>query len=260
MVITLVFLTAVVGFIGFGNVRDLAADLAASYTSTTGQVVDEGTEGVLEGSRRSKHWEEYRTVTVTFDVPGTVGHAEIRSDTIQIGETIDVWVRDQTGEVALTAPVGPDFWQWFWAVTMSLPALLLAWWLFVAVRNSVRLITFHPGSRQPDFVFALNGVSASTTGRNGKRRLLQLSGVIESSVDEARAGQYAQLMAPQTLTPAVSDFPSQILGYRVSQGAVDGIVVLRLPDTDAWWVATLTFPANATSAATASVARPIASE
>lgn len=256
LVIILVFLTTVAGFIGFGNVRDLAADLTASYTTTTGQVVDEGTELVLEGSRRSKHWEEYRTVTVTYDVPGTVGSDEIRSDTIQVGDTLDVWVRDQTGEVALEAPAGPDFWQWFWAATMSLLTLLLAWWLLVAVRNSVRLLAFRPDARRPDFVFSLSGVSASTSGRNGKRQLLELSGLIESSADGERVGQRAQLMAPEQHTPAVPGFPPRILGYRVSQGAVDGIVVLHLPDADAWWVATLTFPANSTVAATASVARP----
>lgn len=245
LVIALVFLTALAGFVGFGNVRDLAADLTASYTSTTGQVVDEGTERVLEGSRRSKHWEEYRTVTVTYDVPGTAGSDEIRSDTIQVGETLDVWVRDQTGEVALEAPAGPDFWQWFWAVTTTLLTLLLAWWLFVTVRNSFRLLAFRPDARKPDFVFALSGVSAVNGGRNGKLQLLELAGGIESSAGEQRVGERATLSSAVKQTPPVATFPPRILGYRVSARSItDGIVILHLPDTDAWWAATLTFPSS----------------
>ncbi|OII39214.1 hypothetical protein [Plantibacter sp. MMLR14_011] len=245
LVITLIFLTAVAGFIGFGNVRDLAADLTASYTTTTGQVVDEGTERVLEGSRRSKHWEEYRTVTVTYDVPGTAGSDEIRSDTIQVGETLEIRVRDQTGEVTLEAPAGPDFWQWFWAVTMSLLTALLAWWSVVAVRNSIRLLAFRPGTRQPDVVFALSGAVPRATGRNGRRQVLELTGRIESSSDGLRVGEPATLTVPASHTAAVSGFPPRIPGYRVSQRATeDGIVVVHLPESDVWWAATLTFPST----------------
>ncbi|SKC41123.1 hypothetical protein [Plantibacter cousiniae (nom. nud.)] len=251
LVVTLAFLTAVPAYIAFGNVGGLASDLTARYTTTTGQVVDEGTERVLEGSRRSKHWEEYRTVTVDYDVPGTAGSDEIRSDTIQVGETLDVWVRDQTGKVALEQPAGPDFWQWFWAVTMSLLTALLAWSLVIAVRNSIRLAAFRPDGRQPDFVFALGGVSTTTTGKDGKKRLLEFTGLIESSADGARVGERGQLTAPAKHTPVVPVPPARILGYRISSGAVDGIVVLYLPEADTWWVATLSFPANLQMAPTA---------
>jgi hypothetical protein len=244
LIIALVVLAGFAGFIAVGNVRGLAADVTATYTPTTGHVVSEGTDRVLEGSRRNKHWVEHRTITVEYDIAGDVGSDDVRSDTIQVGDTLDIWVRDQTGDVALESPDAPGFWQWLWAIVMPILTVLLAWGLVVAVRTSIRLSSFRPDGKPADFVFALQDISVKHTGRNGKKSVLHLAGILESSVNGKRVGERAQLVVAAKNAPTGPTYPPRIVGYRLTPGSEGGIVILHTPELEAWWVANLTFPAD----------------
>jgi hypothetical protein len=244
LVLVLILLTGFAAFVGFSSVKNLATDLTATYTPTTGEVISEGTERVREGSRRNRHWVEHRTITVEYDAAGTAGTDDVRSDTIQVGETIDIWVQDQNGQVELEEPAGPDFWQWFWAIAVSLVTILLAWGLVVAVINSIRLQNFRPDGRQPDFVFVLQDIEAKDTGRRGNKRMLHLGGVLESNVDGKRLGERVQLAVPAKNAPQAPTYPPRIAGYRVNPRSESGLVIVHTPELQAWWVANLAFAAD----------------
>lgn len=258
LVIVVVFFTALSAFFAVSNVRTLAADAAATYTSTTGEVVSEGTQRVIEGSRRNRHWVEYRAVTIEHTVPGTSGSDEVRSDTIQVGDTLDIWVRDQTGDVQLEAPTPPDFWQWFWAVTMSVITALFVWGLIVTLRNTVRLMAFRPDGRTPDFTFALQNIAVVNGGRKGKTRTLQLTGAMLQSTTATRVGARAELSSSAKAMPEAPTYPPQLLGYSLKPGAESDIVVIHAPELSAWWIAHLRYPGDLTTSP-AQDAKPAAS-
>jgi len=242
LVIVVVFFTALSGFFAVTNIRDLTADALATYTPTTGEVVSEGTERVIEGSRRNRHWEEYRTVTVEHSVPGTSGSDQVRSDSIQVGETLDIWVRDQTGDVQLEEPTPPDFWQWFWTVAMTILTLLLVWALVVTILNTVRILSFRPDGRTPDFVFGLQNIAVVNSGRKGKNRTLQFTGAMLQSTTPTRVGARAELSSSAKSMPDAPTYPAQLSGYNLAPGVENGIVVLHAPELNAWWVAQLRYP------------------
>ena len=241
LVLTLVFFTAVIGFIGVNNVIDLSRDLTASYVSTTGQVIVEETRPVREGSRRNRHWVDRRFVTIEYSLEGKIGSDSVRSDDLQVGESLPIWVETRDGDVRTEAPAGPDFWQWFWAVTMTLLTLLIVWWLVAAVRTSVRLLAFSPEKREPDFVFALQGI---TQVPGAKKPTLKLSGVMEANSIEKRVGERTELTVRTSNAPQAQTYPPRFTGYYVNPGAASVTVVLHAVELDAWFAADLTYPAE----------------
>lgn len=241
----LAFLLAVVsacGALGFFNVTGLIKDLTSTYTSTSGEVVDEGTHRVLTGSRRSRHFADRRHVVIMYELDGVSTQGRADSTELQIGDPVAIWVNDRTGEIRTEEPSAPGFWNWTWAIVVPIIALLLLCGFIVGVRTSIRLMLFSPRGREPDFVFVLTNVDATETGGRAKRRRLILHGVMQANSIADRVGQPATLTAAAKQVPPAQKQPTHMIGYYLRPGREESEPVLHIPELDAWWTALLTFP------------------
>lgn len=236
-IIVMLVLALGFGVLGAFNVAGLAKDLTATETQTTGEVIDEGSERVLTGSRRNRHYEDRRTVTIEYAIDGSTSSGVVQNDELQVGESLTIWVDDATAEIHVAEPSGPGFWNWLWAIVVPLIALLSLWGFITAVRNSLRLKNFDPTGREPDFVFVLQGIDAKNgEGRRAKKRDFVFHGVTATSSIPAHVGRKVKITAPEKDVPAVQTYPPQMAGYYLTPGKESTQTVLHAPELgDAWW-------------------------
>lgn len=221
----------------------------AKYVHTEGEVIDEGTETVWEGSRRSRHQETYRTVEIQFDYEGTTATDEVRSPRLQIGSTPEIWVEQVDGgyEVSLEKPQPVGFWGYFWGVVWLLLALGTAWLVVRMIRVTVALSKFNPAGRNPDAWFSLMSVQATNRSKRGDRpsaRVLTLSGFATTAAFQQN--RLAKVVIEGLSIPPVQQFDKQIPGFYVQEPAEngDGTVVLYAQRENLFYPAELTFPAD----------------
>ncbi|WP_460802003.1 hypothetical protein [Microbacterium sp. GXF6406] len=243
LVVVLILFAAGFSALGYANVTGLAKDVSATYAATTGDVISEGTTKVREGGRRSRHWVEYRTVTIEYDVAGLARTSDsIRDEELQIGDRIDIWVETRDGDVFLEKPGAPGFWNWTWAIVVPLIALGLLLSIVLTVRSSIRLKNFDPAGREPDFVFAIDSVDAQQASRRSKKRIFTLQGATEANSIASRIGATGKLVVGEKNLPPVTNFPARLTGYYLTPGAESTDVVLHTPELgDSWWSAVLSF-------------------
>jgi len=225
------------GVLGAFNVAGLAKDLTATETQTTGEVIDEGSISVLTGSRRNRHYEDRRTITIEYAIGGSTTSGTVQNDELQVGETVTIWVDDATAEIAVAEPTGPGFWNWVWAIVVPLLALAGLWGFVVSVRSTIRLKNFDPIGREPDFLFVLQGIEAKNgEGRRAKKRDFIFHGVTATSSIPAHAGRRVKITAPEKDVPAVQTYPPQMSGYYLIPGKESTQTVLHAPELgDLWW-------------------------
>lgn len=240
-IIALVGVIVVAGFFAAVNVRSVVTKVTATYTTVTGEVIDEGTEKQLEGSRRTRHWVEYRTVDIRYTLDGQDSTGEVRSDDLEVGAETTIWVRASTGDVRLTPPESAGFWDWAWAVVTIAITALIAWLLVISMRDLVRLRRFHPGDREPDFVFVIQHVDGAPP-IGGTKGTVHLDGVAEHVRDGKSVKVASRLSTRGVAFPTIERLPSIVRGYQIVRGAARGTVVLHSQELQEWWAAELTLP------------------
>lgn len=244
----LVFILALAlgaGALGFFNVTGVAKELGATYTSTTGEVVDEGSIRVLTGSRRNRHYENRRTVSIEYSIGDAPSIGSVKNEELQIGESLTIWVNDSDGDLRIEEPTGPEFWDWAWAIAIPVLALLLLWGFVFGVRTSIRMMRFTPEGREADFVFLLQNIEVRVgEGRKAKRRTLLFHGVMQTNSVAQRVGEKATLSAVEKTLPQVQTYPPRFTGYYLKPGKEGAEAVLYAPEIDAWWTAAVAFPSD----------------
>ncbi|HCS61740.1 MAG TPA: hypothetical protein DIW46_10165 [Microbacterium sp.] len=233
------------GTLGYFNVTGVVKELNETYTSTTGEVVSEGSIRVLTGTRRSRHYEDRRTVHIEYAIDGVPGSGSAVDEDLQIGESLTIWVNERNLDVEIEEPTGPEFWDWAWAIAMPILALLLLWGFVYSVRTSIRLKRFTPEGREPDFVFALQNIEVQAgKGRKAKQRTFIFHGVMQSNSIPKRVGEKATISAVEKTLPPAQTYPPTFTGYYLKPGKEGAEPVLHAPELDAWWPATLAFPSD----------------
>ncbi|WP_300269099.1 DUF3592 domain-containing protein [Microbacterium sp.] len=233
------------GVFSYFSVTELNKQLTATYTSTTGEVIDEGNRRVLVGARRSRHYEDRRTVYLEYTINGTSSGDSVDSDDLQIGDTVTIWVNDDDGQARLDEPGAAGFWTWAWGIALPVITLLLLWGFVVGVRTSIRILRFRPEGREPDFVFALQNIEVQMSkGRFLKKRSLIFHGVMEQNVSARRIGDRATMIAIEKTMPQVPTYPQQLTGYYLKPGKEGSEPVIHAAELGAWWTMLLAFPGD----------------
>jgi hypothetical protein len=203
-------------------------DARASYDAERVDVVDETTTRQLRGSRRSKHWEDVRAVTVEFD-DGT--SRVVASDDLAVGSTATVYLGED-GEVHEEEPDGPGFWWWVLDVVLFLIAVPTAFVAAVTAR-SVHAVRRVDPSTAPRLQLRVTAVEDATVGKKVLRRMTTT--VVRSSSAHTAVGDVLVVSSRpgHVGTLSTSDLDA-VIARDYELGPV--LVLRGLPDGD-WWAA-----------------------
>lgn len=220
----------------------LGRDLSAEYSETQGTAISEGTVRVLEGTRRSKHWADRRTVTFEFELNGEKRTDSVRSTGIQVGETRDLWVEDdgERPEIFLEPKAGPHWGLWVGFGVGSIVVFGLVAGLSSSFRMSQRIKSADLLTRQP--LLELEVFEVRSKIANEKRKAtpkniqVQVFGrVTHSASSDISVGteyvfQNLQVEMPQEQLVHLDASP-------IKERALSGDSFVRVHGTNTWWIA-----------------------
>lgn len=224
----------------------VAAQATQKFEQVQGEVISEETRQVREGGRRSKHWVDRRFVEIQYDLRGETHSDEMRSDTLEVGETAEVWVKegDNRNELSLDKPNAVDPFGFVWGGVWLLLGVLTLLGVLASIKRTRQIGQFDPTGREPDFMLTVTQTTGGSIGV-GSDISKQRTNVFGTTITRTDSQPIpARLLLTGASTPQFEQFPQQLAGYyftppKEAGKPIDGWVVLYAQQQNVY------FPAEA---------------
>lgn|GEM_PF-3758392 len=244
--IGLLIAALVVGAIGwFVGVKPLVEALLTNYTETQAEAVSEGTVKVTVGSRRSRHTENRRAVDLEYTVAGQKWTDTVESATVQVGDSVTVWVDEAHPSVAHLERPTASTWNWIAAAVAVLVVGILVWAVVAAIQKLVAVASFTPERAKGRLLLTAFNIADAVVDPNQKLKAGNVNRaistqVIQSDLTAHPTGTLLKLTARGNAVPAPHDFGQQVEALLVRQGFATTLVAARANGADQqWWIAEL---------------------
>ena len=220
------------------------------YDEVVATATGEGTTKVLQGTRRNKHWEEVRTVDVEYDLDGQKHSKVIRSNDVQVGEEVTVFVRESDGDALLNRPEGPGFWAWAFLIVGALIVLGTLYALVSGIRRTETVRSFTPEKAKGKFLADVRGSKDAVRNAKKKAKPSNLTRTISATVAAADFGTYkvgdsVNITGEGAASPRPDQIGHQLEGLVVKDGSITTLALVRTMGAVDWWVVEFNRPIDA---------------